>query len=141
MGYLIKKIGTLEKISVTVPQSSIATLDTIPVQIIDSNILTNYTIVAANLTMLNATGNVTNFGHFYLQFSYVITLLEKLAVFDENVGNISTDKQSNFLINASHPPNRFGSVSSFTQDLTLISELPPTPTNDLIVTVYYFNNF
>lgn len=138
MGYLIESF--LQKIEVEISAGNVAVLDSIPQQVIKSNELTDYTIVAANLSMKDQIGTISNFGHFYLQISYAIPG-DRIAVFDENVGNISTDKKNNFLINTSHPPNRFGSVSSYTQDITVITELPPTATGDLIVTIYYFKNF
>jgi hypothetical protein len=139
MGYLIK--NALEKISVIVPAGSLANVDTVPYQIIKSNALTNYTIVAANLICADtSTGDVNSFGHFYLQFGYS-TGIPQIAIYDESISAISTSKSANFIINMSHPPNRFGSINQFTSDLTLSSELAPVTNTDLVVTIYYFRNF
>ena len=134
MGYLINNV--IEKIEVTIPQVDIAPLRTIPYQIIDKNKLTNYTILAANLT---TQGNVISFGHFYLQYGYALTP-NKIAIYDENVSPIS-GRQSNFIINMMHPPNVFGSISDFAEDLTILTDNTPSGTDDLICTVYYIRNF
>jgi hypothetical protein len=139
MGYLIK--NALEKISVIVPAGSLVNVDTVPYQIIKSNALTNYTIVAANLQCLDTTaGDVNSFGHFYLQFGTSTPVVQN-AIYDEAISGITTSKSVNFIINMSHPPNRFGSQNQFTQDLTLSSELAPVTNTDLVVTIYYFRNF
>jgi hypothetical protein len=134
MGYLIKT--SIEKIEVIIPQADIITLNTIPVDIIGNKNF-YYTIISANLKMQNLGENVQTFGHFYLGYN---TPLEKIAIYDENAGIITT-RQSNFIINMSHPPNIFGSVSSFAIGLQLEAQLPPTATGDMICTIYYFRNF
>lgn len=134
MGYLITT--GIQKLQVEIPQALIPGLTTPSFQIIKSNFLINYTIIAASLTMKNAIGDITGFGHFYLEYQ---TSGNKLAVYDENIGTVN-DRQNNFLINASHPPNRFGSVSNYSEDLLITTELSGTATGDLICTVYYINN-
>jgi hypothetical protein len=134
MGYLITT--GIQKLQVEIPQALIPGLTTPSFQIIKSNFLINYTIIAASLTMKNAIGDITGFGHFYLEYQ---TSGNKLAVYDENIGTVN-DRQSNFLINASHPPNRFGSVSNYSEDLLITTELSGSATGDLICTVYYINN-
>jgi hypothetical protein len=134
MGYLITT--GIQKLQVEIPQASISGLTTPFFQIIKSNDLKNYTIIAASLTMKNAIGDITSFGHFYLEYQ---TSGNKLAVYDENIGTVN-DRQGNFLINASHPPNRFGSVSNYLEDLLITTELSGTATGDLICTVYYIIN-
>jgi hypothetical protein len=137
MGYLIKNV--IEKIEVIVPLADVLTLDTIPYTIIPFTNNNNYTILAANMQVENIVGNnISVFGHFYLQYKPGY----KLAVYDENVSSIAVEAQQNFLINTSHPPNRFGSfVNKTIYPLSILTELPPIANCDLIVTVYYFNNF
>jgi hypothetical protein len=134
MGYLITT--GIQKFKIEISQAIIPSLNVPGVQIIKSNDLKNYTIIGASLTMKNAIGDITGFGHFYLEYQ---TSGNKLAVYDENIGTVN-DRQSNFLINASHPPNRFGSVSNYLEDLLITTELSGIATGDLICTVYYINN-
>lgn len=139
MGYLIE--STILKKEVVISAANLVVVNSIPAQIINSNELTDYTILAANLSCVDKLGgNVSSFGHFYLQFG-VTPGSEKSAIYDENIGPITTTKTCYFIINMSHPPNRFGAVYQYSQDLTLSSEFAPTTNTDLIVTVYYFKNF
>lgn len=138
MGYLIKQ--TIKKIEVRIPLADVLTLNTIPYVIIPFSNNNNYTILAANMQLDNVVGNIISaFGHFYLVYK---TSTGKFAVYDEQLYSLDIDSKYNFLINASHPPNRFGSVTNKTTfPLYIKSELPPVANCDLIVTVYYFNNF
>ena len=138
MGYLIKQ--TIKKIEVRIPQADVLTLDTIPYVIIPFSNENNYTILGANIQLDNVLGNIINgFGHFYLIYK---SATSKFAVYDEVIGSLDNDSRFNFLLNGSHPPNRFGSLTDkFTFPLSITTELPPTANCDLIVTVYYFNNF
>jgi hypothetical protein len=88
-----------------------------------------------------ASGDVNGFGHFYLQCGYVAGS-EKVAVYDENVGIVNRAFKSYFIINMIHPPNQFGAIYNYQQDLTLSAQFAPTVNiTDMIVTVYYFKNF
>jgi hypothetical protein len=138
MGYLITT-GILKK-TVIVPLADVLTLDTIPYQIIPFSNENNYTILAANLKIESVVGNqITSFGHFYLEYK---PSTSKFATYDENIKPIDVDIRANFLINMSHPPNQFGSFTpKVIFPLNILSELPPAANCDLIVTVYYFNNF
>lgn len=137
MGYLIKNV--IEKIEVIVPLADVLTLDTIPYTIIPFTNNNNYTILAANMQVENVLGNqITDFGHFYLEYKPGV----KSAVYDENVRDIEVETINNFIINMSHPPNIFGSATpKVIYDLSILTELTPSANCDLIVTVYYFNNF
>jgi hypothetical protein len=142
MGYLIKQ--TIKKVKVRIPQADVLTLDTIPYVIIPFSNNNNYTVLAANLQVDNVSGNLINsFGHFYLFYKPAPS--PKFAIYDEiSFGQniIEADITSNFILNMSHPPNVFGSRTNKTIfPLSITSELPPSANCDLIVTVYYFNNF
>ena len=138
MGYLIKQ--TIKKVVVRIPQADVLTLDTIPYVIIPFSNENNYTILAANMQVDNVVGNqIGFFGHFYLEYK---PLTGKIAIYDAITNDIDTDNRSNFILNMSHPPNRFGSITAInTFPLSITAELPPSANCDLIVTVYYFNNF
>jgi hypothetical protein len=139
MGYLINQ--NILKVETIVPQSFVANLDVNPfilINTIPGAIGNNYTILAANLRVNGLTDTIAGFGHFYLQYDPSL----KCAVYDENISVIQYQYRANFLLNASHPPNRFGSITlEQTGQLSLRSELPPITNCDLIVSVYYFKNF
>lgn len=142
MGYLIKQ--TIKKIQVRIPQTDVLTLDTIPYIIIPFSNNNNYTVLSANMQVDNVPGNmIDSFGHFYL--FYKAFPFPKFAIYDEisfGVNVIEADATSNFILNMSHPPNVFGSrTPKIIFPLSITSELPPNANCDLIVTVYYFNNF
>jgi hypothetical protein len=90
----------------------------------------------------NVSGNIINsFGHFYLTWN---VLEPNFAIYDENISAIQTAHTYNFILNMTHPPNRFGGIQDTTtlnQYLQISTELPANANCDLIVTVYYFNHF
>ena len=136
MGYLIEE--TIKKITVTVNPADIATLDTIPYQLIPFN-GNNYSILSAY--MRTDASAITNFGHMYLEFESS----PKYAIYDENAGVLTKVYKSYFITNMSHPPNIFGSrqvISGInTTGLHLSCETPPTNTYpaNLFVTILYIN--
>lgn len=141
MGYLIH--GGLQKVTVRIPQADVLLLNTVPYTIIPFTNNNNYTILAANMQVDNVIGNqIDSFGHFYLFYK---PATPRFAIYDEvlsGTGSIDTSLTCNFIINMSHPPNTFGSrTTKVIFPLSIESELPPNANCDLIVTVYYFNNF
>lgn len=139
MGYLIQ--NTIIKESIIIPALEVQNLSIAPKSI---NKLTsiNKTIVAAFMKVENVPGNeINNFGHFYLTWN---VLEANFAVYDENIGSIKPTHTYNFILNMTHAPNRFGGIQDTTtlvQYLQISTELTASANCDLIVTVYYFNNF
>lgn len=140
MGYLVNQ--TIQKTQVRIPQADVLTLDTIPYTIKPFANENNYTILAAQLNVPDddINNNVNGFGHAYLIYKPASV---PIAVYDEAINSPQFGLTCNFLINASHPPNRFGGyTANIIYDLSIKTELAPTVVlSDLIVTVYYFNNF
>lgn len=136
MGYLIEQ--TVKKITITVNPADIATLDTIPYELIPFN-GNNYSIISAY--MITDAALITNFGHMYLQFENN----PKYAIYDENAGILTKTYKSYFMTNMSHPPNIFGSrqVISGINATGLYLSCETTPVNifpaTLFVTILYIN--
>ena len=141
MGYLIFE-PQIRKAVVTILAGDVGNLNFAPQPIIPYvNPSNDYTIIAANLFVNDVLTQISSFGHFYLQYGPSA----KVAIYDQNNGDVSAANRSNFIINMSHPPNQFGSVTSITAgDLSISCENPPTfglGNGEIVVTVYYFNNF
>jgi hypothetical protein len=139
MGYLIQ--STIIKESIIIPALEVQNLSIAPKSINKLNSI-NKTILAAFMQVENVPGNqIDSFGHFYLTFN---VLEPNFAVYDENISAIKTTHTYNFILNMTHPPNRFGGIqdtTTLTQYLQISTELPAIANCDLIVTVYYFNHF
>jgi hypothetical protein len=143
MGYLIKP--EILKAQVIIQAAQVGTLDTNPIIVIPEtpgNPTNNYTIIAAQLDVTDVNTTIAAFGHFYIQYDPGA----KCGVYDINNGVVQGQFRNNFIINMSHPPNTFGSVTlqNSVRDLRISSELPPSVSGgngELRVTVYYFNNF
>ena len=140
MGYLIK--DQIRKAEITLTGVEVASLDITPIAIMNFvNYGDNYSIIAANIKIVDFTTQIIGFGHIYLSFGGP-TL--RAAIYDENNGMIYGGGRNNFIINMSHPPNQFGSFTPYGGNLDISSELPPTiltGSGDITVTIYYMINF
>lgn len=139
MGYLLK--NEILKESIIIPALEVSLLSIAPVSINKLN-SSNKTILAAFMQIDNVPGNqIDSFGHFYLTWNI---LENNYAIYDEAISPIMTTHTYNFILNMTHPPKIFGGIqdtSSSFNYLSLYTEFAPNANCDLIVTVYYFNNF
>lgn len=140
MGQIIQN-RQIRKAVVTILAGDVSNLNFAPKTIIpyyDPN--NEYTIIAANLYINDGLTQISAFGHFYLQYGP----FTKVAIYDQNNGDVEAAVRNNFIINMSHPPNQFGSVTAISGvPLSISCENPPTfglGNGELVVTVYYFNN-
>jgi hypothetical protein len=144
MGQIIQNRQILKQ-EIILQSAEISSLDTTPVIVFPetlTNPTNNYTIIAAQLSVTDAATTVSSFGHFYLQYDPT----SKLAVYDINNGVVQGNFRNNFIINMSHPPNHFGSITlqNLGIDLRISSELAPGVSGgngEMKVTIYYFDNF
>ena len=136
MGYLIKEGKEIEKIIVTIPQTNVSLLNSNPFDLIPQNILNEKVLLSAHLSIIDPAGQIDTFGHFYLGYK---PDLYPAAVYDANLGDINNiDSIYSFLVNASHPPNRFGARNQYRgYPFAITSEINPTTNCDLIVTMYF----
>jgi len=136
MGYLIKEGKEIEKIVVTVPQTDVANLGSNNYTLIPQNILNEKVLLSAYLSIIDPSGLISGFRHFYLGYK---PDLFPGAVYDANNGDIGDISSIySFLINASHPPNKFGSNNPYRNyPFQISSEVNPVTNCDLIVTMYF----
>ncbi len=137
MGYIIDKASqAIEKIVVTIPAADVAQLQSTPYELMPLDILNTKVLLSAHLSIVDPIGLIDNFRHFYLGYK-ADTNVE--AVYDENNGDIGiVDAIYSFLINASHPPNRFGAKSQYRYyPFQITTEQNPNANCDLIVTMYF----
>lgn len=139
MGYLLK--SEILKESITISAAEVQNLSIAPKSINKLNSL-NKTIIAAFMQVENVPGNqIDSFGHFYLTWN---VLESNYGIYDEAISVITITHTYNFILNMTHPPNRFGGIqdtTSTTNYLQISTELTPNANCDLTVTVYYFNHF
>jgi hypothetical protein len=136
MGYLIKEGKEIEKIIVTVPQSDVANLSALPFTLIAQNTLNEKVLLSAHLSIIDPVGQIDSFGHFYLGYKPDTF---PGSVYDENNGAINNVNHIySFLINATHPPNRFGANNPYRDyPFQIISDTALNTNCDLIVTMYF----
>lgn len=139
MGYIIN--NTVLKESIIISAAEVLNLSIAPKAINKLNSI-NKTILAAFMQVENVPGNqIDSFGHFYLTWN---VLESNYGIYDEAISVITTTHTYNFILNMTHPPNRFGGIQDTTLTtnyLKISTELAPNANCDLIVTVYYFNHF
>jgi hypothetical protein len=136
MGYLIKDEKVIEKIVVTVPQTDVANLSSNEYTLISQNTLNEKVLLSAHLSIIDPAGQIDSFRHFYLGYKPTVF---PAAVYDANNGDINNINHIySFLINASHPPNRFGANNPYRDyDFQISSESAVNTNCDLIVTMYF----
>jgi hypothetical protein len=136
MGYLIKEEKEIEKIIVTVPLTDVLLLNTNPYTLIPANSLNEKVLLSAHLSIADPIGSINGFRHFYLGYR---PDLYPAAVYDAAIGDINdVDAIYSFLVDASHPPNRFGAKNLYRiYPFQIFSEDLPVANCDLIVTMYF----
>jgi hypothetical protein len=136
MGFLVKQDKEIEKIVVTIPAASVSLLRSNAYELVPLNFLNNNVLLSAHLSIVDPVGLIDNFGHFYLGYK---SDTFPAAIYDNALGDIdSVDSIYSFLVDASHPPNRFGANNryrSYAFDISTSST--PNANCDLIVTLYF----
>ena len=136
MGYLIKEGKEIEKIIVTVPLTDVLLLNSNPYTLIAQNTLNEKVLLSAHLSIVDPLGSISGYKHIYLGYK---SDLYPAAIYDAAISDIDdSDSIYSFLINASHPPNRFGAKNPYRAYPFQISTEDLAVANcDLIVTMYF----
>lgn len=136
MGFLVKQDNEIEKIVVTIPALDVPLLNSNPYILVPLNFLNEKVLLSAHLSIVDPAGLIDNFRHFYLGYK---SELYPATVYDENNGVIDdVNSIYSFLINATHPPNKFGARNPYrSYAFSITTEVPATANCDLIVTLYF----
>jgi hypothetical protein len=137
MGYLITPSNNfpIEKVTIKIPAFDIATIGTIPVNLVPANTGITYVLISAFFEVTNQSIPYSGFSHIYLtdQATLQWGIIEMASV-----GGVLVTGTYAFALNMTNPPNRFGARIAATKPIDLAFNVDPIAGDgDFLVTLYY----